>query len=405
MKIDIEALAFQQQDKILGACASIAIWSLLQKVCVSPNHQMSSVGQITKRSGIVDADGHRLIPTRGLDRKQIATIVASNGLQPEMILGRKIEDPTIKTDKKIITTYFLKKIVNAYYRLGIPMLLGFEPSSDELDQLHAVAVCGHANDIATTESIEEKRDFLSKLKKCLSGKNKVDPSKFEISWKADTIIKLYAHDDRWGPYSRIEFLDDYHLSSAWSFFDNKAPGYALHLIVGTPSDIITPYTDIENIIIALNDVIESILQDALKEDLVWDLYVQKSSDFKEDLRDIYLTLKSKQGTVLSDKDIDYIQKITFPSLSQSLPNYIWRASCHISQTLAFDIILDTTTPVDHCTILNFLPYYTTTNEALLLALQQRKLIYNSNAYRELNYLKSSYINNLFDRATSYQSYY
>jgi len=34
--IQIDALAFQQQDSILGACATMAIWSMFHKVCETP---------------------------------------------------------------------------------------------------------------------------------------------------------------------------------------------------------------------------------------------------------------------------------------------------------------------------------------------------------------------------------
>lgn len=84
-EIKFNSLAFQQQDSILGACATMSIWSLFHKACLSPYINLKTSGQITNETGLISPNGHRLIPNKGLSIPQISTAIAKNGLQPEVM--------------------------------------------------------------------------------------------------------------------------------------------------------------------------------------------------------------------------------------------------------------------------------------------------------------------------------
>lgn len=338
--IPLNSLGFQQQDKILGACASIAIWTLYQKICTHSSHQSYSIGQITKSSGIISANGMRLIPNKGLTPKQIGSIITQNGLQPELITG-EIESKITYKKKNIISNLVIKKIVNAYHRLGIPIIIGFVPNLELKKEQHAVAVCGHG----TFMNNVKKPSFIKKLSQSRRSSG--------IAWRAEKITKLYAHDDKWGPFSRIMLENKHDLNSAWSFHLNRKKGYALEIIVPVPPKIVTSYVEIEKDIYAINDIIESVIEKDFTGDLVWDLYVMKSVDFKQEMK--------LNNSVLNN---DYFAKITGEILKSAFPKYIWRATCYVSGRYFLDFIFDTTTTKNQLNLLFVVSYHKDLNQTL-----------------------------------------
>ncbi|MDP8206081.1 MAG: hypothetical protein P9L92_05400 [Candidatus Electryonea clarkiae] len=183
IELTIEGLAFQEQDTVAAACATSALWSAFHYTGISFQHPILSPIEITEsvvKHGV--AFNERAVPSKGLDLPQLIAAINDVGLEAEVI---PVENPTD-----------LKRIAYAYLKGSIPVILGaklieklpgnfrnptqFDPDMDA----HAVTLIGFG----------------------VSSKN-VIASANVFKTKAENLIRLYAHDDGVGPYSRLVFDD------------------------------------------------------------------------------------------------------------------------------------------------------------------------------------------------------
>ena len=105
----------------------------------------------------------------------MCTVLAESGL----VAG--VRGP--KTGKSAMGLDYIKQLIVAYSPIGLPIILGLTVPKGKRSALHVVAVCGYR--INTTKKITANNDG--------------------VSWFSSNISKIYAHDDQWGPFARIEF--------------------------------------------------------------------------------------------------------------------------------------------------------------------------------------------------------
>ena len=195
-EIEIDSLAFQQQDSVLSACATVSIWVLLQKASKDPYIQLETPGGLTKKAGIVSTQGERLIPNKeGLSIPSICEVLTHSNLETVVRTQEGIED----------FAQYLKSIIYAYSPLKIPMIfLYYLSQNDNYNNGHSVAITGHNIDKDTVLSKKKFSSFLTgnKLK--------------SISLVSEQISKIYVHDDQWGPFARMEYDNSNNLLSPWN---------------------------------------------------------------------------------------------------------------------------------------------------------------------------------------------
>lgn len=305
--LKISSLAFQEQDSVLAACATTAIWSMLNKAAVDYHTILKSPSQITKDADKVSSDGSRLFPNKGLNLLQICQAIQNSGLVSEI----KQDNFPLKNDKdevilKVVSVRFFKKILNAYSQIGIPIILVINvpnsPSGSSYG-LHAITISG----------------FKQKSPIPLPPNN-------EISWLSDNIEKFYAHDDQWGPFARIDFKDDCELITPWSSI--LAPGhptYAMNVVVPLYPKIRISYENIEAIVLGIDRILTFFFANNIIADLVWDVKLQFSESFKSSIR---------------NSNLDKEEKVL--RLTKSLPKYLWVATCYIGEHKVFDFTFDAT---------------------------------------------------------------
>src|SRR6218665_1183903 len=135
-EIDINSLAFQEQDSVLSACATTAIWSMLNKAAIDFHTILKSPSQITKDADNTSLDGSRLFPNKGLNLLQICQAILNSGLVSE------IKQPNFVANHfgnqiNIVNNQYLKKILNAYSPIGIPIILIINVPNGNNYGLHA----------------------------------------------------------------------------------------------------------------------------------------------------------------------------------------------------------------------------------------------------------------------------
>ncbi|GAB0153545.1 hypothetical protein [Marinobacterium sp. BA1] len=167
IELKVNSIAFQEQDKVLSACATTAIWSSLHAIEWKDTKNISSCGKITSSAINHISDSSNRFPNNGLTNKQILRALDVEGLKHQRFdVGSK--------DK----IFFFNK-VKSHIDSGLPLILGakiYELSSHEKPRYlggHAVTVLGY-KDLEGHESV-------------------------------------YIHDDRIGPFARaaIEPLSKY----------------------------------------------------------------------------------------------------------------------------------------------------------------------------------------------------
>ncbi|HMX00888.1 MAG TPA: hypothetical protein PKL56_16080 [Cyclobacteriaceae bacterium] len=290
----VQSLAYQEQDTVVSACASVAIWSAFHKTSSLFKTALPSPGEITKLAGNLFFNYGRIYPNHGLDLTQVCRAIDAIGLVSE-----------VRSSKRFDGEIFLaSRIIYAYLKCGIPILLLIKSSSAPgVSVGHAVTIIGY-----------------SKPKPKAS-----NPSK-EITLIADGIDKFYVHDDQLGPFASYEFsgktaLKTHHWNSSG---EKNYLSYWIHAVV------IPVYPKIR---VGFEDVFDRVDNfdrtffefDIFNVELEWDVYLEESNKYKGDL------LKSNL-----DEDLK-IKKVT-----ANYPRYIWVAKAQIQGHVFLDLIFDST---------------------------------------------------------------
>ncbi|WP_159076452.1 hypothetical protein [Flagellimonas amoyensis] len=299
-QLKIESLAFQEQDSVIAACATTAIWSMLNKASLNFHTSLKSPSQITRDADNISPDGSRLFPNKGLSILQICQAIVNSGLVSE------IKRPNIRHSKEmgqVVSGVYIRKILNAYSSLGIPIILVIKVPFGENYGAHAIAVSGFK--------------FI---------KPQITAPKDEITWHSDNIEKIYAHDDQWGPFARLTFLNDGELENHWTKNDpKKRPTLVQYIIVPVFPKVRISYEDIEAIVLGLDLILRLFFTNKIVADLVWDIKILYSQDHKNGMRQYPLSEPAK------------INRLTL-----SLPKYVWVANCSVAGQKMMEFVFDAT---------------------------------------------------------------
>ncbi len=323
-EFSITSLAFQEQDKNVSACATCAIWFALQFLSYKFHLPMPSPYRITKAAGNQYLGTGRMFPSEFLDPIQIGRAITSFNLVYE--LRNKIE---FKNDYNTV-----KAFLYAYNKFGLPILLGLRilGIGD-----HLITLVGHKE-----PKIQVKAE-----------------KKIGLNFLSDSIEKYYAHDEHTGPFSRIEFLERSKVVTSQSFQkylkrkkgvinnkENEVLSKARFFVKinfsenEATAELQEEYCIVEDVIIPIIpqirikfediikeiQIINSLFEEILIDEIVWDIYLEESNNFKVFISGV--------------KEIGKNQKEKI--LYRSLPKYIWLATGLINGETAVYLIFDAT---------------------------------------------------------------
>jgi hypothetical protein len=333
-EVILHSLAFQEQDSVLAACATTAIWSMLNKAAVDFHTILKSPSQITNDADKVSPDGSRLFPNKGLSILQISQAILNSGLVSE------IKEGDIRSHNypyRVTSIHYLKKILNAYSPIGIPIILVVRVPSGGDHGLHAITVSGFKT-IAPQPV----------------------PSQKTIRYMSDNIDRIYVHDDQWGPFARVNLFNDADLETPWTENDKatpKRPTLVTNIVVPVYPKIRISYQDLEVIVVGLDRILTFFFDTQILADLVWDIKIDYSENYKRTIK---------------NSGLDDAEKIEI--LTESLPKYIWIASCYVGVYKLFCFTFDATNinnAMIGLNVVSFLP--DTTRLTLIQFLKKNKL--------------------------------
>jgi len=322
----VESLAYQEQDGVVAACASIAIWSSLHGTGALFQHATPSPVEITKTATMYYPTASRHFPeSHGLGPEQIAQAIRKMSLEPFYVDGNTYEN--------------IKSTAYAYLKCKIPIIFGFELhdpllKKEEWFGRHAVTMTGYSLG-------------LTKAKK-FSGDG--------LLLTSSRIDKIYVHDDQVGAFAKMEFdekiIKDSKkkniLHTLSSSFPNcigqidKVRAKPEILIIPLYHKIRIPFKSILLIVEKFNNLI-TIVARTLGFPIPyieWDIYLSISSDFKSDIIEKNLIKGKKREKILK----------------MLLPKYVWRAIGKVNDKETFEFLFDATDLEQGKKILLFIDY-------------------------------------------------
>ncbi|WP_223434685.1 MULTISPECIES: hypothetical protein [unclassified Pseudomonas] len=208
ISLKVESIAFQEQDKVVAACATTAIWASLHALKLRNTRSIHSCSEITINAINHVEDSSNSFPSQQLSNKQILRSLDVEGLRYH---AKSMEAPD--------QAYFLQSII-AHIDSSLPMIL----TGEVFSHVTTIATLPAVNadvDTATAPVIplgaSETQDLTD------SGGGQTAKPVFRargghaicvVGYKVDQDEEvLYVHDDRLGPYARAKLIsiDDYTL--------------------------------------------------------------------------------------------------------------------------------------------------------------------------------------------------
>ncbi len=313
-----DSLAFQEQDTVVAACATSALWSAFQGTGMLFQHPILSPSQITKAATAGDLGNNRVFPTSGLEPHQMARAIRHVGLEPYAV---NVLDPDL-----------LRATAYAYLRGRVPSILGLllldtnNKTPAELQGRHAVAVTGFSLGYPACRPQGDTH--------------------FQL--RASRIDQLYVHDDQVGPFARMPFdeqeietsLGDDQvirvptLGTSWRGGGDGAIGTARAvadtLFVPLYHKIRIPFSLVHDQVLELDSILKSFALAAgfLPEPygFEWDIYLTEVNEFKGELLQAH---REPLGGRLA-------------VLSRGMPRFLWRATALAGEEIVLDLLFDAT---------------------------------------------------------------
>jgi hypothetical protein len=308
------SLAFQEQDSVVAACATSALWSIFQATGQLFQHPIPSPSAITSQATEILTKDQRAFPSPGLTSIEMAYAIKSVGLEPYLV--------------KAANYYLLKATIYAYLRAGIPMMFGFylvdvSGSNSQVIGKHAVAITGYSFG-RSQSTFFGKTGFLL---------------------KATKIDKIYVHDDQVGPFSRMVFDEqlitwqdgkqELSILTSWQGNDGSIGGKRAIsdiLLIPLYHKIRIPFGVVHDIVLEFDSLLKSVISEVIP-DLMsnfqqaeWDIYLISVNDLKNEVFD----------------SVNLNTEIRRNILMRSFPRFLWRASLIFDGGIKLDLLFDAT---------------------------------------------------------------
>jgi len=317
LPLSVRTLAFQEQDQVVSACATSALWSAFQGTGKLFHHAIPPPIEITKAAYLVESEFEpRAMPNQGLSLVQIFHAIRAVTLEPFRV--------------KALNEHVLKSTVYGYLKSGIPLLLVFYIYDNRTQPpaymgYHAVTVTGFNLGLPNPSPYGDTGFLLT----------------------ASKVNKLYVHDDQIGPFARMVFDGQQvciaqdgvcagatSLSSSWPGADGTPDaGRAVPDILVAPlyQTIRIPFETIHDLILEFDSVLQELRKQgftAIPQKLEWNIYLINSNVLKNEILGSHTIGAAEKKTVLLE----------------CMPRFLWRAQAISMENnqVALDVLFDST---------------------------------------------------------------
>ena len=297
LTLEVESLPFQEQDTVLAACATVALWSAFQQCARRFSTSAPSPAEITAMATTAEVRS-RALPSRGLTLGQMCRAIKAIGLEPE-VFSCSASTP-------------LNSLLHAYVSWGLPAILLVDVGK----QGHAITLAGYSLRAA----------------RCLTREDMV-PASPDVRRVGLRIDEWYGHDDQVGPFAHVfvkEHADPEDPNAPLIAFEGswkEATGEYVRLV---PKHVIIPvyhkirvtFLDIQQWITAFNRLAAQVISNF--DELEWDVRLTTTNEVKEAMR--------RQAPSEARNRI----------LLSPAPRFMWRAVLQTPSHPAAELLFDAT---------------------------------------------------------------
>ena len=175
--LSVNTIAYIEQDKVIAACATSALWSAFQKAAHSNGYHIPTLYEITDNATVYSTR-RRPIPSGGLNAEQMCRAIRAVGLEPEF--WEILDADNNVVGLPLASTY-------AYLRAGMPVIALVTIGGSG----HAIALNGYR--------LGERGQPYNELR---LANLKLESAPIDIKLTGSRIEALYSHDDQIGPFCR-----------------------------------------------------------------------------------------------------------------------------------------------------------------------------------------------------------
>lgn len=178
-QLSVVGLAWQEQDTGVGACATIALWTMLHSSAFDDHHAIPTTADITRAAHNGASMGARMFPSAGLRHDQVWEAIKEQNLSPVIFEGdiKNSNGATIGFSRERFTS-----TCTALIRSGYPVLLSGALLETEVSW-HAMCAVG--------------------FRSCSPGL--VKPG--AVAFQESEAEHIYIHDDNIGPSVRFRISE------------------------------------------------------------------------------------------------------------------------------------------------------------------------------------------------------
>ncbi len=335
LPLKIKTLAFQEQDKVVAACATSALWSAFHGTGILFHHSIPSPSELTKAASPALSASRAFPNSDGLYTLQMAQAIRSVNLEPltyETKTGRE----------ELLDQLLLKSLLYGYLRGGIPVIMNVKLIDILLPGNHA-----------TGSNYQAGRNLFIGLHTVTATGYRFGTRKFStvdrLRLKADRIERIFAHDDQIGPFAKMSIENE---ALLWQEGEgqNKS-AYALSTFwQGKYQGSVEVKAVPESVLIPLYDKIRLEVFSVVCEIEGFDNFIEQLKRKKpappalppERIEwDVYLIHNNKlKNEILNSTSLSQQQR--HEVLSQNLPRFLWRASAWQGNQILLDLLFDST---------------------------------------------------------------
>lgn len=210
LALQVRGLAWQQQDAGVGACATVALWSMLQSSAFDDRHVVPTTADVTRAAHAPGMSAFRAFPSKGLGFGQLIATLRDSGFAPLVIPG----DRNGAGDLEQFTREHFSASLAALIRSGYPVLIAgmlVKPRpAGGYDEIGRHAVCAVGFRQASS----------------------MPPTPGDLDFEDAGTEYIYLHDDNLGPAARFRIEVD----ASGSIFLRATPPPARHgLLLDDPT--------------------------------------------------------------------------------------------------------------------------------------------------------------------------
>ena len=316
--LSIETLPFLEQDKVVSACATSAIWVLLNAHQKAAQDALPSPSAITKSAFSPQFDEGRVFPAHGgLNLQQVARSLKAYGLEPTIFTAEQFGNDVFPS--------IVKEILFAYGASSIPVLLGVdaheivEGNENNLG-LHLVCALGYRT-------------------KQTSSEDPVSPT---------AIDRVYVHDDRYGPYVALEVSDQPRLQLMWGNEGKSELRENMDLksiVIGLYHKVRIDYLYVRNLCASMKSIVGTLHKFVAGSETEGESNLSALKQFTDSTFVITLEkIGSLKGEIRQSTEFFSYNGVADKTalLLENFPKYIWRCSFFVGNSRFVDFLVDAT---------------------------------------------------------------